>query len=171
MDAGKKFSREYLNTQVPLLSEVLEWAQDKIDLVIEIKGNPFPSFGIEKMIIEEVEKYNMNDHVIIISFYHESVKIIKEHSNLLTGILYTGHPIDPVEMARNANADSIRCDWKYLKSEDVISAHKAGLWVSCWGADTIELFEKVTNIGVDSIGCNYPDLLYNWLRERGLGIN
>ncbi|HHT80362.1 MAG TPA: hypothetical protein GXZ69_03845 [Spirochaetales bacterium] len=170
LDAGIHFSEKYANTRVPLLSEVLEWAKDKIPLIIEIKGDPFPAPGIEKMVVDEVTKFDMLDKVLVISFYHESVKKIKEYSSILTGILYTGRPIDPVQMTRQANADSFRCYWKYLHADDIKMAHEAGMWVSCWGADTEEDFAQVAEIGIDSIGCNYPDRLRKWLDERNLGI-
>ncbi len=171
LDAGIRFSDLFSNTRVPLLSEVLAWAKDKIQLIIEIKGDPFPAPGIEELVVKEVTEFGMLDKVLIISFYHESVRRIKELSSILTGILYTGRPIDPVQMTLQANADSFRCYWKYLHADDIKKAHNAGMWVSCWGADTEEEFEKVAEIGIDSIGCNYPDRLRKWLDDRNLGIN
>lgn len=171
LDAGTLFADTYTNVRIPLLSEVLDWAKDKIQLIIELKGDPFPSPGIEEMVVNEVANFGMLDKVLIISFYHEAVKRIKEYSSILTGILYTGRPINPVQMALQAKADSIRCHWKYFHKDDIEMAHKAGMWVSCWGADTEEDFEEVAQIGVDSIGCNYPDRLRKWLDTRNLGIN
>lgn len=170
LDAGIRFDESYAGTKVPELCEVLTWAHDTIDLVIEIKGDPFPTEGIERLLIEEITRYDMLEHVMIISFYHECIRKIKELSSIPTGILYTGCPINPVQMALDARADSIRCDWKYLAEKDTSSAHKIGLWVSCWGADTEDLYERMAKIGVDSIGSNYPDHLRSWLDQRNLGI-
>ena len=170
LDAGCRFSEVFRGARVPFLSEVLVWAREKIDLVIEIKGDPFPADGIEQLLIEEITSLNMLGHVLIISFYHETVRRIKELAPVPTGILYTGHPVDPVGMAREANADSFRCDWRYLTRQDVEAAHRAGLWVSCWGAETEPLFQRMADMGIDSMGCNSPDRLRRWLDDRNLGI-
>ncbi len=170
LNAAAKFNGFQTKAEIPLLAEVLAWAKGKIDVVVEIKGDPFPADGIEKMLVQEIDRHAMLDHVLVISFYHDSVRKIRELSGMPAGILYTGRPVDPVTMTKQADAQSFRCDWKYLSKEDTTKAHDAGLWVSCWGADTEELFERMAAIGVDSMGCNYPDRLRSWLDQRGLGI-
>ncbi|QQO09907.1 glycerophosphodiester phosphodiesterase [Breznakiella homolactica] len=171
LDAGIGFSQEFAGTRVPFLGEVLAWAKGKIDLAVEIKGNPFPAEGVEAAVVDEITRYGMEDNVVVICFYHPVVKKVKEIApHILTGILYTGRAIDPAAMARAAGADSIRCDWHYLAKEDVDKAHAAGLWVSCWTADSEDVFSRLAEIGVDSAGCNYPDRFRKWLDERNLGI-
>jgi glycerophosphoryl diester phosphodiesterase len=156
--------------EVPLLGEVLAWAKDKIDLVVEIKGDPTPAEGIEKLVVDEIFKYGMEQNTTIISFYHGTLKKVAELCDIPTGILYVCRPVDPVALAKQANADSFRCDWKYMTAEDTKAAHDAGLWTSCWGANTAELYERMAKIGVDSLGSDYPDQLRAWLDERNLGV-
>ena len=171
LDASKRFWPTYRDIRVPFIEEVLAWAKGKIDLVLEIKGDSFPAEGIERLLIEKIDEAEMNDHVMVISFYHESLRTIKRlRPSIPTGILYTGRPIDPVRMTKDAQADSFRCDWRYLHRDDVRRAHEAGLWVGCWTADTEDVFTHLADMKVDSAGCNYPDRFRKWLDGKGLGI-
>ena len=170
LDAGSWFDERFRGQHVPTLAEVLTWAKDRIPLVIEIKGDPQPANGIEEKLIETVHEHKMLDEVMIISFYHTSVKRVKElEPALATGILYTGRLVDTVGAARAALADSVRPHWSYWTAEVVEEVHDAGLTAHAWNADTEEVMEYLVGIGVDSIGSNYPDRLRAYLDARGLG--
>jgi glycerophosphoryl diester phosphodiesterase len=171
LDAGSWFSDKYKGEKIPLLKDVLEWAHDKINLIIEIKGNPQPNNLICEELLKQVYEYSMSDQVMVISFYHQSVKDIKIlDSSIATGILYTGSPIHPCKMAIDAYAESIRPSIKYLTKEIADKAHKDGLCVSAWIGNTEKEFQTFVDAGVDSIGCNYPDRLRLWLDNHGLGV-
>jgi len=171
LDAGSHFRDEFAGAGVPLLSEVLEWARGTVDLVIEIKGSLLPPPGIEERLVEEINRFSLQDHVMVISFHHDSVKRIKEiDSSIATGVIYTGRPVDPVAVAQSALADSIRFGWNYSHTDDVRAAHDAGLCVSCWTPNEPEQFAYVAETGVDSIASNFPDRLRTWLDSNGLGV-
>ena len=111
----------------------------------------------------------MIDEVIVISFHHPTVKRVKQlDSRLSTGILFTGRLVDMVGAARAALADSVRPKWEYWTPAAVKEVHAAGLTASAWNADDESLIEHVVNLGVDSIGANYPDRLRAYLDRHGL---
>ncbi|MEK7396246.1 MAG: glycerophosphodiester phosphodiesterase family protein, partial [Candidatus Poribacteria bacterium] len=68
-DAGSWFSSLFTGERVPTLGELLELTKGKVINVIEIKPN-----NITKRVIEEVEKANAVNEVILQSFYPEAVK-------------------------------------------------------------------------------------------------
>jgi glycerophosphoryl diester phosphodiesterase len=170
LDAGSWFAPQYQGERVPTLSEVLNWAKGRVSLVIEIKGDPQPAPGIEQKLIEALNEKSMFDEVMIISFFHLSVKRVKElEPRLATGILYGACLADTVGATRAALADSARPSWRYWTAELVDQVHAAGLTASTWNADDEALMAYLVGLGVDSIGSNYPDRLRSYLDRRGLG--
>ncbi len=155
LDAGSWFDPHFAGERIPTLEEVLDWAQDKVPLAIEIKHGQTPYHGIEEKVVRLVEKYDMVSRVIIISFDHKCLPRFKElRPDLKTGILYVSRLADPVGAARAARAESIRPLWLSLDRESVEQAHEAGLTVDPWGrdADYVQLVEW----GVDSLAADHP---------------
>lgn len=170
LDAGKWFAPEFAGLRVPTFAEVLAFAQDRTELAVEIKGDPLPAPGIAEMVVQQIHDYEMTDHVIVISFYHSTVRRVKELAGTIaTGCLYSAQLADTVGNARAARADSVRPNWQYWTAEQVVEVHVAGLTASTWNVDDEPLMEHVVGLGVDSIGANYPDRLRAFLDRRGLG--
>ena len=170
LDAGSWFGPEFAGERIPTLAEVLEWARGRVGLVIEIKNGPVFYPGIEEKVIEALEAYDMEEEVIVISFDHRCVRRVKElRPGIATGILYVGRLADPTAAARAAMADAIHPKADYLTAEDVSEAHLAGLAVSTWTVNDPSQMGEFIEMGVDSIGTNYPDLLGSVShRERGV---
>jgi glycerophosphoryl diester phosphodiesterase len=112
----------------------------------------------------------MLDQVMAISFHHGSVKRVKElEPKLTTGILYTGQFVDTIGAARAALADSVRPAWSYWTAELVAQVHAAGLGASSWTVNDEALMEYVVPMGLDSIGCNFPDRMRAFVDRVGRG--
>lgn len=160
LDAGAWYGPEFAGERVPTLDEVLAWAREKINLAIEIKNGPVFYPGIEKKIVGALEVHGMEDAAIVISFDHRSVRRVKElRPEIATGILYVACPVDVVSIARAARADAIHPQANYLTAEAVEEAHGAGLAVSTWVVNEPSQMRELADMGVDSVGTNYPDLL------------
>jgi len=170
LDAGVKFDARFRGERVPTLPEVFAWAQHRIPLAVEIKGDPLPQRGIQEKLLALIRQFNMLDQVIVISFHHLAVKFIKElEPRLATGILLTGQLADPVSAARAALADSVRPMWHYWTAEQIAEVHAAGLTASTWTVNDEATMGDVIAMGVDSIGCNYPDRLRAYVDRAGHG--
>lgn len=169
LDAGIRFNERFRGERVPTLEEVLDWARTRIGLVIEIKGDPQPAEGIESKIIDLIARYGMMNDVMVISFYHEAVRRVKElEPRLAAGILYSGQLVDTVAAARAARADSVRPQWYYWTAKLVQEVHAAGLTASTWVANDEKVMKHLVAMGIDSIGCDYPDRLCAFLDRNGL---
>ena len=81
LDAGSWFSPEFKGESIPTLEEVLLQIRGKISINIEIKPECFESSGpadaIEKQICILVEKFGINESVLISSFEHSIFPKIK----------------------------------------------------------------------------------------------
>ncbi len=157
LDAGSKFSPAYAGEGAPVLPEVLDWARDRIPLLIEIKGAPEPAPGIAAAVVKAVREAGMADQVLVKSFFHASVKKVREMApEIATGILLASAPVDPVGMAREAGADSLRNLWSYWTAEAVSAARQAGLHTSAWGVNEEAALKRVMDLGLDSFGTDRP---------------
>lgn len=170
LDAGVRFGEQFRGERVPTLPEVLAWARDRVPLVIELKGDPAPSDGIESALVGMLHSHRMADRVTVISFWHGSVKRVKElEPSIATGILYAGHLVDTVGAARAALCDSVRVPAGYWTKELVDELHSVGLHTTAWQSEEDELTLRLARMGLDSIGTNYPDRMRACLDRNGLG--
>lgn len=168
LDAGVKFDSRFAGERVPTLVELLEWAKGRIQLAIEIKGDPIPTPGIEDKLVKLLREYELLDDVIAISFHHYAVKRVKElEPRIMTGILFTGMLVDPIAAARSALSDSLRPSWQYWTPESVKRAHDAGLVAHSWIANDEDLMNYLVSMGIDSIGTNFPDRMRSFLNRIG----
>jgi glycerophosphoryl diester phosphodiesterase len=154
--------------RIPTLDEVLAWARTRNTIVdIEIKNAPFFYEGIEAALVSALERHQMTDQVIVISFDHVAVRRVRAlQPRVVTGVLYVGRPSDAgVSMARAAGADAVLPHWAYVTAEDVATAHAAGLAVAPWASSDPEILRHLIACRVDAIGTNHPDVLRKVLTE------
>jgi glycerophosphoryl diester phosphodiesterase len=156
--------------RIPTLDEVLAWARERQTVVdIEIKNAPVYYPGIERRLVAALDRGGMTDQVIVISFDHAAVKRVHElEPRITTGVLYACRPTDAgVGLARAAGADAVLPHWAYVTSEDVATAHAAGLSVAPWATSDPDVMHKLVADGVDAIGTNHPDILRDVLTSPG----
>lgn len=161
LDAGSWFSREYQGEKVPTVEELLELAsENNIAINFEIKTEIIRYEGIEEKLIETINKYNMQDKVILSSFNHYSLKLCKEiDKNIKTGILYTANLYKPYDYAKTVDADAIHPYYYTITSEVVKEAKANGIMINPFTVDDINCMKYFVGIGIDGIITNYPDKL------------
>jgi glycerophosphoryl diester phosphodiesterase len=173
LDAGAWFGAAYAGLRIPTLHEVLEWARRRNTIVdIEIKNGPVRYPGIEESLVGALERWDMIDHAIVISFDHPSVRRVEELSSgrVVTGVLYACRPADAgIGLARAAAADAVLPYCAYVTPEDVARAHEAGLSVAPWESSDAAVLRRLIACGVDAIGTNHPDVLRSVLQAGGQG--
>lgn len=169
LDAGSWFDKEYAGQRIPTLAEAVEASQRiGLDLVLEIKGQPEPSRLLVERTVNTVLDFGWAERTAIISFHHPCLLWVREMTDLIaTGILYGHGTPDPLAEARRFQANSIRPHQARVSAELAEQAHSAGLCLHTWtvndGARAVELAQ----MGVDSIGTDYPDRIGAALREIG----
>jgi glycerophosphoryl diester phosphodiesterase len=148
--------------RIPTLDEVLDWARRVNTVVdIEIKNAPLYYPGIEQAVVSALDRSQMTEQVIVISFDHAAVQRVKSlDSSVVTGVLYACRPTDAgVGLARAAGADAVLPHWAYVTSDDVTAAHAEGLTVAPWATSDPAVLRHLIACGVDAIGTNHPDVL------------
>ncbi|MDQ0340307.1 glycerophosphoryl diester phosphodiesterase [Caldalkalibacillus uzonensis] len=75
LDAGEWFHPRFKGTHVPLLEEVLHLLQDQpVTLHIELKNHLIDYPGLEQSVIDLVQRYQMDNKVILSSFRVDSLE-------------------------------------------------------------------------------------------------
>ena len=160
LDAGAWYDARFAGERILTLAELLAWARDRVPLAIEIKNGPIYYPGIAGKVIRLVRDFrDMTLQVILLSFDHLVLREAKMIApEIATGILYVGGLVDAIGAARAAGADSLNPNWAFVTPALVGSAHAAGLAVSPWCPNDLATLRMLDQMGVDSIGTDYPDL-------------
>ncbi|MBI4493578.1 MAG: glycerophosphodiester phosphodiesterase [Chloroflexi bacterium] len=167
LDAGAWYGPAFTGQRIPTLDEVLAWARGKVRVAIELKQARRPQPGLEAQVVELVARHGMVDQVIAISFDHPMVARVKAlNAAVPAGILYACRPVDPVALARQAQADVLLPQWSFVDAEQVAAAHAAGLAVAPWVTSDPAVWQWLLSLGVDAIGTNHPDRLVAFTAGR-----
>lgn len=159
LDAGSWYDSRYAGERIPTLAEFLAWARDRVGVAIEIKNGPIYYPGIAHKILRLLHEYGMTRQAILISFDHFVLREAKMIGpEVATGILYVGRFVDEVAAAQAAGADALHPNWAFVTPDLVEGAHAAGLAVSPWCPNDLPSLRLLSQMGVDSIGTDYPDL-------------
>jgi glycerophosphoryl diester phosphodiesterase len=161
LDCGSWKGREFAGERIMHLDELLELTvKHGKFLNLEIKNYETFYPGIEKTVISRIKA--LGPEIILSSFNHISMQRCKEiDPGFKTGLLY-GHPlIDMDEYGKRYGMDALHpCVGCLVYSPDLVAkAHKNGLEVNVWTANTEEEFRFCIQAGVDAIITNYPDRL------------
>ncbi len=138
---------------IPTLEEVLALFKDnKVILNIELKTDIIQYKKIEKDTIDLVYKYNMEKRVILSSFNHESIKIVKTiDSSLPTAALYSKRIKNVVNYAKSIEADAINPTVWLVSRKLVKKAHLQGLKVNVFTVNNTFILKWLSKIGVDGV--------------------
>jgi glycerophosphoryl diester phosphodiesterase len=159
LDAGSWFDSRFAGQQIPTLAELLAWARNSVGVAIEIKNGPIYYPGIAQKVIRLLNDHGMEKQAILISFDHLVLREAKMIApEVATGVLYVGRFVDEAGIARAAGADALHPNWAFVTPDLVEKAHAAELAVSPWCPNDLPTIRLLSQMGVDSIGTDYPDL-------------
>lgn len=165
LNAGNYLDDSSQNQQIPTLIEILDRYRDKIGFLIEMK-DPENYPGIEKKLANLLKERNLHmlkDHSIIVQSFNQQA--IKRFNKLIktvpTGLLLDFHPSELsteklTKLATYINYLNPPAFWTDKKLIEQI--HQAGMKAFCWTVNDPNLFIKISNMGVDGIITDYPDL-------------
>ncbi|MCY8491807.1 glycerophosphodiester phosphodiesterase [Bacillus inaquosorum] len=94
-NAAAGHDQTYSDIKVPLLADVLSWAEKKNFLInIELKNSVIRYEGMEEKVLEAVKRFNIEERVILSTFNHESLALCArlaphiERAALTSDVLY-----------------------------------------------------------------------------------
>ncbi|MDZ5474022.1 glycerophosphodiester phosphodiesterase [Bacillus sp. 31A1R] len=167
---------------IPTVEEIFK-KFPHMKMVIEIKDDN-PSERIEEIsenLWNLIQKYQMEDQVVITAFDQDIVETFKKVSNEGTAIAGGRQEIKKFVIyhtifARNLYTPQVdtfqipvsEAGIDLTKSSLVKGAHRRGIDVHYWTIDDKETMKKLINAGADGIITNRPDIMIELLEEMGL---
>ncbi len=184
LDAGSWFSPEFTGEKIPLLDEILLLGKKETQLtyIIEIKLEYWEAEDnkdtIEKKLLELLEKYGMEERVVISSFQWGFLKRIQIcNPKIKTALLYRKDisKIDPrfqipplYETTIDAlNFEKLQAEYtpysfhpycKELNTELIKKCHAKDVQVFTFTINTMEDRNKYTNMGINGFFTDKPNL-------------
>ena len=161
LDAGSWFSAEYKREKIPMLEEVFELLKDsKKILNIELKNSIVEYEDIERMVIDMIVKYTFQEHTIISSFNHYSLRKVKAiKPEIRTAILCNNITFELLEYMKKYKANDIHINVLALNKELLNCCKANGIKLRCFTVNAKSDMKKLVQIGVDGIITDYPDVL------------
>ena len=150
-----------IECRIPTLEEVLDLVKEtNVILNIELKTDEIHYEGIEKDVIELVNRYGLKKQIILSSFNHESIKICGEiDSEFETGLLYSKPIENVVQYAKEFGANAIHPDLRLVSEELIKEANENNIKVNIYTVNSPIYMRKLIKTGVNGIFTDYPDLL------------
>jgi glycerophosphoryl diester phosphodiesterase len=165
------------NTRMPTLDEVFQLAsRGSFQFNIETKSFPGkpeftpPPGEFARMVLEKVRQYRVEKRVILQSFdFRTLVAMRKLAPEIRLEALTQTDTRDFATIASEAgNAEIVSPEFHLVTPAKVEAAHKAGLQVVPWTANTEADWERLIQARVDAIITDDPAALIAMLRNRGL---
>ena len=155
LDAGSWYSVEYKGEKVPGLREVLELAQGKIKLNIELKPAD-NSEELARKTVALIEKYNMENDCVITSFSSSALSAAKScDENIRVGYILSAAYGEYYDMK---NID--------LSKRTIDAIHNSGKQVYAWTVNNKDSIKNLTNKGVDGVITDNPVLARETIYSR-----
>lgn len=169
LDNGSWFGKDYENETIPTLAEVLERVKDSNLIVnIELKNTLVPYSGLEQKVIREVERFRMEDRVILSSFRHDSLQVVKKmNPSIQVGALYSYGMVDPWVYAGYVGVDAIHPHFLAATNDVIAGCHQHGIKVHPYTVNEEKEWKRLIRAGADAIITNFPDRLRQLLSDQG----
>jgi len=145
----KVFGRE----PIPTLEEALEFIDRKAGVFIELK-----EVGLEDRVVEIVERLNLVDNVMIISFHLEAlIKVRGLRKDIDVGLISSRRLLD-LRRLSSLGVRALLLRYDVVTPMMVKEAHARGFKVFTWTINDVALAKRYVDYGVDGIATDRPDI-------------
>lgn len=153
---------------IPTLSEYLSWADSKdLFTLIELKSNGVKESGLEEKVLEEVERKQMQEQVLLSSEYDNELVKIKQLAPLIKcGLLVYPWNDSSLERAASIGVESVHPDVNDIIEETLTEVRNNGLETTLWTINDPEWMEWLVNLEADAIITDYPDRLQEMIEQK-----
>ncbi len=145
--------RVFGSEPIPTLEEVLASFAPRIPIFIEIKD-----VRASKPVAELVQRLGFVDRVLIISFYQEALKTVKEISkDFAIGLIVNRRGVNIREYI-HLNIDAILPRYDVVTPRFVQEAHAHNIKVYAWTINDPTTALRMIGFGIDGIATDRPDI-------------
>jgi glycerophosphoryl diester phosphodiesterase len=164
-------------TRMPTLDDVFQLAtRGAFDYNIETKSFPNrpeytpPPEEFARLVLDKVRQYRLEKRVILQSFDFRTLVAMRKLAPeiRLSALIQGGQRDFPSIAAEAAQAEIISPEFSLVTPSKVEAAHKAGLQVVPWTANTEADWDRLIQAKVDAIITDDPAALIAHLKTKGL---
>lgn len=161
LDAGSWKAPQFAGAKIPTLDEVFEAVGQKYFINVEIKSMSIETDGIEQLVAELIERYNMADRVVVSSFNPLAIQRFKAIAPHVAIGYLTADDV-PAEITAYAEGMTYEAYHPYEKSitpEMVQEMASKGVIVNTWTVNDPARAVELAEMGVSVIITDKPDLI------------
>ncbi|REE82711.1 glycerophosphoryl diester phosphodiesterase [Paenibacillus taihuensis] len=159
MDAGSWFDKAFAGEGIPTLEQVMLETIGRCRLNIELKtyGGRYP--GIEKKVIDLLNKHNLQHDSVITSFDREALKTVRSlTADVRTGLILDASPWTLVMDLKQLGTTFLSIGYIHVAPQLLSSMHDAGVAVMAWTVNDAPMMRRLGNMDPNLMICtNYPD--------------
>ena len=166
-DYGTWFSLEFQGEVIPTLDEVLEvFSETTHHLNIELKSDIFPYEGMAEKVIELVHAKGLDTRVIITSFDHETIRLVKHLApHLETAALFMEVLVDPHIYIRSIPADALHITLPAALRSFTKKVIEEGIPVRVFTVNEETHVDLLRNTKVHAIFTDFPGKMHAYLSQ------
>jgi glycerophosphoryl diester phosphodiesterase len=162
LDVGSWFAPEFKGESIPTLQQLIDLADDKIKLNIELKFNGHDERLVER-VVEIIADNRFEDRCVVSSLDYGALLQVKR----LNGALPVGHIVSvAVGDVTKLQADFLSVETKQVTETLLRSARKEGMGVHVWTVNDPNTMVSMIEKGVQNIITDKPGVLVDILKER-----
>lgn len=168
VDADGRFGGKVPHQKIPTLEEYFDFVKDTNMITnIELKTSIYQYPGIEKAVIDMIDRFGLRDRVWLSSFNHYTILRCKEIAPEISGGLLINCWIKDVgEYAKKLGAQTVNAETEFLLEKEIVDdIHAHGVLAQAWTVNEPEQVRGLLDNGVDYIISNYPDMAMETLRD------
>ncbi len=152
---------------IPLLSDVLDLAKDKVMLNIEIKTQRHWISPMERPLLKLLREFKLSDSILISSFHPIALHRMKSLApNLARGYLFEKTSWLQRRMVSWVAPKTLNAPLAYASQVAVNQAHKDGLGFLVWTVNSEDDMKRCIDFGVDGIITDEPRRLLKLKNDR-----
>ncbi|MBI4345262.1 MAG: glycerophosphodiester phosphodiesterase [Elusimicrobia bacterium] len=161
VDVGAWFGPSFAGQRVPRLEEVLDLAEGRAELQLEIKNPERPYPGIAERVVNLLRTRKAWDgKVCISSFDHECLFLVRTLASwarigYLVGLTRRETALREV---REVGADSVHMSSRQADRRWVEAVHRDKRKAFVYTVNEPKDYERLGRLGVDAVFTNFPDL-------------
>lgn len=163
LDFGSWFNKEYCEEHIMLFEDFAkEFLNKELTFAIELKV-----MGIEKEVLEIINKYKVHNNIYITSFMYETLENVRKIDTdiKLSWLIEERINKDNIEKLLKINGNQICPKADLVNKENIQIANNNGLGVRLWGINNEETMEKVYKLNIEGMTVNFPDKLIQLLNR------
>lgn len=133
LDAGSWRNPASEHMPIPRLGDVLRWLPNHLCVNIELKGIPQNKESLAKNALKEVMEYECEDRVLLSSFNHELLAVIRHmNTEIPLGAIYCGRPWPLLSLAETLQLFSLHAHIADIDREWAQRVLSGGYEVVAW---------------------------------------